>query len=93
MCLQVAFPSTSVIILSLLLGSKKRFWSNVSTIFEMVISEAKLRIAVSLCKCISINLGETVLIVTLLINWWWSENCLIRIPAVNYSIIILILQI
>ena len=46
MCLQFAFPSTSVMILNLLLGADKLFLYNLSIIFELVISEAKFHIAI-----------------------------------------------
>ena len=52
---RVFFPSTSVIILSLLLGSDKLFLSNFFVIFQLVISEAKFHRDISFCKCILIN--------------------------------------
>ena len=50
--------------------------------------------ALSFCKCILTNLGEIVLAGTVSINkkYGWSENCYIKIPAVDCSIIWLNLQ-
>ena len=79
----------------LLLGSCKGVWIGFSIIVELIIIEAKLNIAVSLDKCMLINLGVYFLNGALPINMeygWWSENCLIGIPAVHVSINLLILQ-
>ena len=51
--------------------------------------------AFSFCKCILTNLGGIFFAGTVSINkkyGWWSENCLIKIPAVDWSIIWLSLQ-
>ena len=51
--------------------------------------------ALSFCKCILTNFGGNLLAGTVSINHkygWWFENCLIKIPAVDCSIIWLSLQ-
>ena len=83
-----------LLVVKLLLGSGKRFWSTFSIIFLLDISEAKFHIAVSFFKLIVINLGEHLLVGELSINMkygWLSDNCLIMIHTVYSRINLLIL--